>query len=149
MSKQKQTLIENQIGFTSMYGMATRVPYPDFESKGLPPCRTTDAEIYFPEVGTSQNPQDVKVAKRLCNDECPYKAECLQYAVDTSQEFGIWGGTTQKMRRRIRRQPEQIARRKELAAKHLQESKRQCRRDLEMRRQEEFADELEKNQQAA
>lgn len=144
----KQTLIENQIGFTSMYGTATRVPYPDFRSKGVPLCQTTDMEIYFPEPGKSQNPQETTVAKRLCR-ECPYTTECLQYAIDTTQEFGIWGGTTEKMRREIRRQPEQVLRRKKLAAEHLKDYKRQCRRELARVRQEEMLRELEEAQSVA
>lgn len=53
-------------------------------------------DVFFPE--TTPEP----IAKRLCG-ECPVRAECLAYALDHGA-VGIWGGTSTKERRRMRRQ---------------------------------------------
>ena len=44
----------------------------------------------------------VKIAKEICA-ECPVKMLCLEYALDANEQFGIWGGTTFKERKQIRR----------------------------------------------
>jgi WhiB family redox-sensing transcriptional regulator len=65
----------------------------------IPPCQTTDFELWFAEtsgVGGS------KVAKKLCQ-ACPVKVECLGYALDAREPHGIWGGMTVKDRLGIRR----------------------------------------------
>ncbi len=63
-------------------------------------CTEDDTDIFFPE-GT-----DVKgktaLAKAICAS-CPIAAACLQYALATNEEFGIWGGTTPEERKRGRR----------------------------------------------
>ena len=41
-------------------------------------------------------------AKQVCED-CEVRAECLRFALETRQEFGIWGGTDEKERARLRR----------------------------------------------
>lgn len=58
-------------------------------------CRETDPDLWFPELGST-----AKAAKRICG-RCPVAAECLAYAIE-HQEMGIWGGTSEKQRRRIR-----------------------------------------------
>lgn len=50
---------------------------------------------------------DVTPAKRICLG-CPVQRECLEYAVDNG-EAGVWGGTSERERRRIRRQREHDA----------------------------------------
>ncbi|MGH3703006.1 MAG: WhiB family transcriptional regulator [Agromyces sp.] len=49
-------------------------------------CAQTDPEMFFPERGDS-----TKDAKEICGD-CEVRAECLEYALRTGQDFGIWGG---------------------------------------------------------
>lgn len=61
-------------------------------------CRDTDAEIFYPETGGSPQP-----AIRICNS-CTVTAECLQYALDRREQFGVWGGKSQPERERILRQ---------------------------------------------
>lgn len=62
-------------------------------------CGETDPEAYFPEKGGS-----TREAKKVCR-RCEVRAECLQYALETDQRFGIWGGTSERERRRLKRQP--------------------------------------------
>lgn len=57
-----------------------------------------DTNIWFPELhDTGRNP-----AKTICHD-CPVQTECLNYAIDQSINFGIWGGKSPRQRARIRR----------------------------------------------
>jgi WhiB family redox-sensing transcriptional regulator len=61
-------------------------------------CLGMDPELFHPEQGASA--QD---AKETCRG-CSVQADCLEYAVRTNQNHGIWGGTTERERRRIKRQ---------------------------------------------
>lgn len=66
---------------------------PEWQERAL--CSQTDPEMFFPEKGGS--PQS---AKRICA-RCDVKAECLEYALSFEVRFGIWGGLTERERRRI------------------------------------------------
>ena len=60
-------------------------------------CAQTDPEIFFPEKGGS-----TREAKKICA-RCPVRAECLEYALKNDERFGIWGGLSERERRRLRR----------------------------------------------
>lgn len=68
---------------------------PDLAWQDRALCATTDTDAFFPEKGGS-----FRAAKRVCA-RCEVKAECLQYALDHDERFGIWGGLTEKERRRL------------------------------------------------
>jgi WhiB family redox-sensing transcriptional regulator len=72
---------------------------PLFTGKGNPLCAETDPEAFFPERGSSFGV--VRQAKALCK-RCPYTNECLEWAL-THTELGIWGGTTERERRSLKR----------------------------------------------
>ncbi|TPM82622.1 WhiB family transcriptional regulator [Mesorhizobium sp. B2-3-3] len=60
-------------------------------------CRQTDPELFHPEVGA--NTVD---AKRTCT-ACPVRRDCLEFALETEQYWGVWGGLSQnELRRRVR-----------------------------------------------
>jgi WhiB family transcriptional regulator, redox-sensing transcriptional regulator len=61
-------------------------------------CRGADADLFFPERGAS-----TRKAKAICN-ACDVKAECLDFAIVQGEKFGIWGGMSERERRRVRRQ---------------------------------------------
>jgi len=61
-------------------------------------CAQTDPEAFFPEKGGS-----TREAKRVCA-KCDVRAECLEYALEHDERFGIWGGMSERDRRRLRRQ---------------------------------------------
>jgi WhiB family redox-sensing transcriptional regulator len=66
-------------------------------------CRDTDPDLFFP-VGTTGNALvQIDRAKEVC-DQCPVKVDCLDYALETNQDSGIWGGTSEEERRILRRQ---------------------------------------------
>lgn len=68
----------------------------------LAACRTHDADLFFPSGETGGAALTIRLAKRICA-ECPVELDCLYYAVSTGQRFGIWGGTDENDRRRLRR----------------------------------------------
>ena len=60
-------------------------------------CAQTDPEAFFPEKGGS-----TREAKRVCAS-CEVRAECLDYALGNDERFGIWGGLSERERRKLRR----------------------------------------------
>jgi WhiB family redox-sensing transcriptional regulator len=65
-------------------------------------CRSTAQELFFPVGSTGEAIDQIVAAKVVC-DSCPVRAQCLQFALETNQEAGIWGGTSEEERRRLRR----------------------------------------------
>ena len=66
-------------------------------------CRDTDPELFFPVGTTGGALVSIDHAKRVC-DECAVTRECLEFALDTNQDSGVWGGLSEDERRTIRRQ---------------------------------------------
>ncbi|MEK7422669.1 MAG: WhiB family transcriptional regulator [Actinomycetota bacterium] len=66
-------------------------------------CRDTDPELFFPVGTTGLALTQIARAKEVC-DECPVNSDCLEYALETNQDSGIWGGLDEEERRTIRRQ---------------------------------------------
>lgn len=66
-------------------------------------CRDTDPELFFPIGTTGQALLQIAKAKSVCC-ECPVNVECLQFALETNQDTGIWGGTSEEERRQMRRE---------------------------------------------
>lgn len=62
-------------------------------------CRDADPNIFFPEKGATK--AAVREAKAVCR-ACPVKAECLAGALERREMYGIWGGTTETDRRKLR-----------------------------------------------
>lgn len=60
-------------------------------------CTGSDIDLFFTERGESTSP-----AKQVCGT-CPVRDDCLEYALDTGEKFGIWGGLSERERRRLRR----------------------------------------------
>ncbi len=60
-------------------------------------CAQTDPEAFFPEKGGS-----TRDAKKVCGS-CHVRAQCLEYALANDERFGIWGGLSERERRRLRK----------------------------------------------
>ena len=60
-------------------------------------CRDLSPSIFFPSDGLG-----VQAAQRIC-DECPVASECLEYALAERVDHGVWGGKSERERRRILR----------------------------------------------
>ena len=65
-------------------------------------CRETDPDLFFPIGTTGQALLQIDRAKQVCN-ECTVQVSCLEFALETNQHSGIWGGTSEEERRDIRR----------------------------------------------
>ena len=60
-------------------------------------CAQTDPEAFFPEKGGS-----TREAKRVCLT-CDVRGECLEYALQNDERFGIWGGLSERERRKLKK----------------------------------------------
>lgn len=65
-------------------------------------CKDTDPELFFPIGTTGQALIQISEAKTVC-DECTVRNKCLDFALETNQDWGIWGGKSEDERRDIRR----------------------------------------------
>jgi len=65
-------------------------------------CRDVDPDLFFPVGVTGPAEIQIAQAKAVCG-ACQVREECLEFAVDTNQEYGVWGGTSEEERRAIRR----------------------------------------------
>ena len=68
-------------------------------------CLGVDPDLFFPERGAS-----TREAKEVCKG-CVVREDCLEYALANGEKFGIWGGLSERERRRLRRQRAQDGRR--------------------------------------
>lgn len=59
-------------------------------------CAKGDPEEFYPETSST------RIAKIVCG-VCKVKVECLEYALANDETFGIWGGLTERERRRLKR----------------------------------------------
>jgi WhiB family redox-sensing transcriptional regulator len=75
-------------------------------------CRDTDPELFFPIGTTGAALVQIEHARAVCR-QCPVQADCLDFALSTNQDSGIWGGTSEEERRILRR--EDVARQKAVA----------------------------------
>ena len=66
---------------------------PEWMGRGI--CASADPDFWFPPKGSTGVP-----AKLLC-EGCPVMTECLQYALDNREPWGVWGGTSERDRRRM------------------------------------------------
>ncbi len=68
---------------------------PEWVAEGL--CAQADPELWFPETGGS-----TAEAKAVCG-RCPVRPECLSFALEHRERFGVWGGVSEPERRRMTR----------------------------------------------
>lgn len=61
-------------------------------------CLGVDPDLFFPLLGES-----VKEAKAVCKD-CQVREECLEFALNSEEKNGIWGGLSERQRRPLRKQ---------------------------------------------
>lgn len=61
-------------------------------------CQETDPEIFYPEQGESP-----ELAQRVCRS-CPVRDECLEFALEHDERFGVWGGLSARQRHKLQRE---------------------------------------------
>lgn len=69
----------------------------DLEWQDCAICPQVDPDIWFPEKGGS-----TREAKKVCQG-CEVRIQCLAYALEHDERFGIWGGLSERERRRLQR----------------------------------------------
>jgi WhiB family redox-sensing transcriptional regulator len=65
-------------------------------------CRHTDPDLFFPIGATGPALDQIAAAKAVCQ-QCPSREPCLEFALTTNQECGVWGGASEDERRALRR----------------------------------------------
>jgi WhiB family redox-sensing transcriptional regulator len=65
-------------------------------------CRHEDPDLFFPIGATGPALVQQERAKTVCR-RCPVREQCLQWALDTGQTIGVWGGTSEAERRALKR----------------------------------------------
>jgi WhiB family redox-sensing transcriptional regulator len=75
-------------------------PLPAWRAKAA--CLDEDPELFFPTGSTGPALEQIAAAKAVCQ-RCPVITQCLQWALKTNQDAGIWGGLTEDERRALRR----------------------------------------------
>jgi WhiB family redox-sensing transcriptional regulator len=65
-------------------------------------CQDEDPELFFPVSEVGPGATQAEQAKAVCV-RCPVRAKCLEYALDNGLDHGIFGGTTEPERRKLRR----------------------------------------------
>jgi WhiB family redox-sensing transcriptional regulator len=74
----------------------------DYSWRNDAACRDTNPDLFFPVGTTGQALVQIENAKAVCRI-CVCQHECLEYALSTNQDSGIWGGTSEEERRKLRR----------------------------------------------
>lgn len=70
--------------------------------RGRSACRDSDPDVFFPIGTTGPALEQIETARRICT-ACHVADECLEFALATNQEAGVWGGTTEEERRKLRK----------------------------------------------
>ncbi len=65
-------------------------------------CRSVDPDLFFPVGTTGMALGQIDQAKAVCRG-CVARQSCLEFALATNQESGIWGGTAEDERRKLRK----------------------------------------------
>jgi len=73
-------------------------------------CQSVDPELFFPAGQDTPSQDGVNAAVRVCRG-CPVRLQCLEFALETRLEYGVWGGLTEQERRSLRRSRQRKARR--------------------------------------
>ena len=77
-------------------------PKPDLSWRHEASCRDTSPELFFPIGTTGQAIDQIAAAKMVCMG-CPARVPCLEFALSTNQDSGVWGATSEEERRHLRR----------------------------------------------
>lgn len=80
-------------------------------------CRDSSPELFFPVGNTGVALDSIAHAKAVCG-QCSVTGECLEFALDTHQDSGVWGGLSEEERRVIRRQRTAQRRAAKASAQH-------------------------------
>lgn len=83
-------------------GLPTTIAAPSENWRFRSACRSENPELFFPHREDGPWAVQVAEAKAVCA-RCPVQSECLQWALDTRQDTGVWGGLSESERRSLHR----------------------------------------------
>ena len=89
------SMIEAPSNVLPIFGTPDETGVMGWQERAL--CAQTDPEAFFPEKGGS-----TREAKKVCTG-CDVRSECLEYALANDERFGIWGGLSERERRKLKR----------------------------------------------
>ncbi len=78
-------------------------------------CRDMDTDLFFPNGETGDALEQAEAAKAVCA-RCPVREECLEFALVTNQQYGIFGGLTETERKSLRRRRARERRKRDAVA---------------------------------
>lgn len=70
--------------------------------RDLAACRDTNPDLFFPVGTTGPALEQIEQAKAVCR-QCEAQMSCLEFALVTNQDSGVWGGTSEEERRKLRK----------------------------------------------
>ncbi|MCY4193441.1 MAG: WhiB family transcriptional regulator [bacterium] len=76
--------------------------HPANDWRGQAACRDTDPDLFFPIGSTGLALEQIESAKAVCRS-CVSQPDCLEFALATNQDSGVWGGASEEERRQMRR----------------------------------------------
>jgi WhiB family redox-sensing transcriptional regulator len=82
-------------------GQPVLAPAPE-DWRALGACRDEDPDLFFPITSKGPSARQVNLAKAVCG-RCRVQRKCLRFALETRQDQGVWGGTTEEERKLMRR----------------------------------------------
>ncbi|MBB6080997.1 WhiB family transcriptional regulator [Streptomyces paradoxus] len=91
--------VQNIVGLSAAHKPASEAGV-DWRHNAV--CREEDPELFFPIGNTGPALLQIEEAKAVCR-RCPVMERCLHWAMESGQEQGVWGGTDEDERRRMRR----------------------------------------------
>ncbi len=74
----------------------------DIKWRGVASCLDTDPELFFPVGATGLAVTQIEEAREVCMG-CACQEKCLEFALRTNQDAGVWGGSSEEERRHLRR----------------------------------------------
>jgi WhiB family redox-sensing transcriptional regulator len=92
----------------AMFKTASAGASPSTNWRNRAACRTEDPDLFFPVGATGPAIVQTREAKAVCR-RCPVMETCLQWALDTNQDTGVWGGLSEDERRSLRRRERRAA----------------------------------------
>ncbi|WUH91973.1 WhiB family transcriptional regulator [Streptomyces sp. NBC_00433] len=83
---------------------------PDWQNRAA--CRDEDPELFFPVGNSGPALLKIEEAKTVCR-RCPVMGECREWALETGQDSGVWGGLSEDERRTMRRRAQRARARRD------------------------------------
>lgn len=95
--KEEQLEVHKNVSMATAVSVRGTLDGEDISFQAYGACNGTDPDIFFPNRGESLEP-----ALSVCAG-CVVREECLEYALANGEKYGVWGGTSERERRRLRR----------------------------------------------